>query len=506
VTEKSAIPELKKREREILALLSQGKTARAIGTRLNLAPETVRWYNKQIYRKLGVSSREEAVRSGIALGFIGASLADHSRPPVERSPIRYVTSENVSIAYQVIGRGPVDLLFMTGFVSHLELSWDDPGYTEFFESLGRYARVILFDKRGVGLSDRVQGASSIEDTISDARAVLQAAGSRRAFVSGTSESGAAAVLMASMHPELVRGLILIAATPMPARHGAEPEWSRPWESFEQIIALIKSTWGEPWAIERLAPSRLGDPVFEAWWARTLRAASSPSSVELIMKQTMQVDIRAILPHVRQRTLVIHKRGDRSVNVGAGRFLAERMPNASLVELPGDDHVYFVNGPPIVHAMTRFISEPDVEPEVDTWVAIVLHVAGAGSTIDEEKRRILDALQPRAIRTTALGWVAMFDAPNRAIRCAQRLQALGRGRVGGMALHVGACRSSDGAPVGGAHEIAGRLVESAEPGEILVSGTFRDILAGSAARLTPRSLDGGDAFTSPATVWRLEGGE
>jgi len=499
-----SIPELKEREREILALLAEGKTARAIGARLNLAAETVRWYNKQIYGKLGVSSREDAVRRGTALGLIGASLANLAQSPVERSPIRYVDNDGVSIAYQVIGRGPVDLLFMTGFVSHIEAGWEDPGYTEFFEALGRHARVVTFDKRGVGLSDRVHGASTIENTISDARSVMQAAGSTRAFVSGTSETGAAAVLMASMHPEHVQGLILIAATPMPARHGTEPEWARPWDLFEQRIAAIKATWGEPWAIEGLAPSRRGDTAFEAWWARTLRAASSPSSVELIMKQAMQVDIRAILPQVRHRTLVIHRTGDRSVSIGAGHYLAERLPNARLVELPGDDHIYFVDGLPIVNAITRFIAEPDKDPEIDTWVAIVLHMAGPSATIDDEKKRILDAMQPRAIRTTPHGWVAMFDAPNRAMRCAERLRALGRGRVGGMALHVGACRSSDGAPLGGAHEIAVRLVESAQPGEILVSGTLRDILAGSPVRLTPRSLDGGDAFTSPATVWRLEG--
>lgn len=496
-------PELKDREREILALLAEGRSARAIGTRLNLATETVRWYNKQIYGKLGASSREEAVSRAIALGLIGEAVAAFQRAPVERSAIRYTANEGVSIAYQVIGRGPVDLLFMAGFVSHLEASWEDPGYREFFEELGRHARVVVFDKRGVGLSDRAQGASSIDDTISDACAVLRAVGATRAFVSGTSESGAAAVLMASMHPELVRGLVLVAATPMPARHGAEPEWARPWDAFEQLIVAIRDTWGEPWAIERLAPSRIGDAGFEAWWARTLRAASSPSSVELILRQAMQVDVRAILPQVPTRTLVIHRSGDRAVNVGAARFLADRMPNACLVELPGEDHIYFVDGLPIAHAMARFITEPAAEPEIDTWVAILLHVAGPGASLDDAKRAILDATRPRTVRTTPDGWVAAFDAPARALRCAERLRALGRGRTGAMALHVGACRTSDGAPVGGTHDIARRLLASAEPGEILVSGTLRDILAGTPVMLSPRSVDGGDAFTSPSTVWRLD---
>jgi class 3 adenylate cyclase len=180
-----------------------------------------------------------------------------------------------------------------------------------------------------------------------------------------------------------------------------------------------------------------------------------------------------------------------------------MPNARLVELPGDDHVYFVEGLPIARAMLQFMAEPDVDPGVDTWVAIVLHMAGSGAQLDDEKRHILDAMAPRALRTTPHGWVAMFDAPNRALRSALRLRDLGRGRVGGMALHVGACRTSDGAPVGGAHEIAHRLVQSAAPGEILVSSTLRDLLAGAPIALVPRSVDGGDAFNSPATVWRME---
>ncbi len=494
-------PELKVREREILGLLAEGRSAREIGTRLGIAAETVRWYLKQLYEKLAVGSREEAVRRGLALGLLSRPLS--TARPVERSPIRYLSNDGVSIAYQVIGRGPVDLLFMAGFVSHLEICWEEPGCTAFMEELGRHARVIVFDRRGVGLSDRAQGASTIDDTISDARAVLRSVGSERAFVSGTSESGAAAILLASMHPESVQGLIAINTTAMPARQGPEPEWSRPWELFEQSIAGIRATWGEPWALERLAPSVRGDPAFVAWWARALRAASSPSSVESILRQTMRVDIRAILPQVRTRTLVIHRTGDRTVSVGAGRYLAERMPRARLVELAGDDHLFFVDAQPIAREMTRFLAEPNDEPEIETWVAILLHMAGSGSALDDEKRRILDALQPRAIHASAHGWMAAFDAPGRAVRCAERLRALGRGRAGGMVLHVGACRTSDGIPVGGSHDIAMRLLESANPGEVLVSGTLRDILAGSPVPLAPRSLDGGDAFTAPATVWALE---
>ena len=216
--------DLKERELEILRLLADRLTDRAIAGRLDLSVETVRWYNKQIYAKLGVASRTEAALHARSLGLLDTPVVAVDRAPTERSAIRYATNDGVSIAYQVVGSGPVDLLFIPGFVSHLEVSWEDPGYTAFFEALGRRARVIIFDKRGAGLSDRSQGASTIEQTISDARAVLRAVGSRRAFVSGTSEGGAAAVLLAATYPEEVRGLVLIASTPMIARHGVEPAW------------------------------------------------------------------------------------------------------------------------------------------------------------------------------------------------------------------------------------------------------------------------------------------
>ncbi len=494
--------DIKERERSILQLLAKGLSDREIAQRLNLAPETVRWYNKQLYGKLGVTSRASAVTRATALGLIGTTESTTAQRPIERSPIRYLTNEGVSIAYQVVGQGPVDLLFIGGFISHLEMSWEDPGYTTFVEELARSARVILFDRRGVGLSDRVQGASSIENTVSDARAVLSAVGSQRAFVAGPSEGGAAAVLLASMFPEQVQGLVLIAATAKPARRGTEPVWSRPWEQFEKNIELIQQHWGEPWSVERFAPSRKDDPNFLAWWSRAFRAASSPSSARLILEQAMQVDIRPLLPQVRTRTLVVHRRDDGIVPVDAGRYLAAVMPNASMVELPGADHLFFVDPAPITRAIVHFLAEPNEEPQVDTWIAIVLHAAGLGSTLDDDKRRLLESHAARNVRSTPMGWTALFDAPNRALRCAERLRALGRGRVGGLALHVGACRVSDGTPVGETHEVAYRLVEAARPGEVLVSSTLRDILAGSQVELQLRSIDGGDPAIPPNSVWSL----
>jgi pimeloyl-ACP methyl ester carboxylesterase/DNA-binding CsgD family transcriptional regulator len=494
--------DFKERELEILRLLSAGLTDRAIATRLHLAADTVRWYNKQLYLRLGVSSRGDAVQRARQLGLLQPSERATPRAPVERSPIRYVNNAGVSIAYQVVGNGPVDLVFIPGFVSHLELSWEDPGYAMFFDTLGRHARVLVFDKRGVGLSDRAQGASTIAQTISDARAVMRAAGSRRAFVSGTSEGGAAAVLLASMFPDEVRGLVLIASTPMVTRHGAAPSWAHPRAEYAQRMARIVESWGEPWTIERFAPTQVGNAPFEAWWTRALRSASSPASVKLTMQQAMQVDIRPLLPQVRTRTLVVHRVDDVITRIGAGRYLATRMPNATIVELPGADHLFFVQGQPIAQAIVRFVSEPSAEPEVDSWLAIILQAEGPGARLTDDVRRLLEAMDARHIRPGATGWMACFDAPNRAIHCAERLRAPGRGWSGAMALHVGACRTSDGAPMGTASAISQRLVDLAAAGEILLSSTLRDILSGSDLPMRARAIDGGDDDAPPMTVWEL----
>lgn len=501
VTRMTTTVVLKDREREILQLMARGASDKTIASRLNLSEQTVRWYNKQCYMKLGVRSRQAAVDRAVALGLLSEPTAE---TPVVRSPIRYVANDGVSIAYQTVGSGPVDLLFMTGFVSHLEMSWDEPECAAFFDALGRVARVILFDKRGVGLSDRHSGVATIDDTISDAQCVLRAVGSTRAFVSGTSESGAAAILLASIHPALVRGLILIGTTPMTARRGDTPEWAVPTAMFEQRIALVQARWGEPWALERFAPSRVGDSAFEAWWARALRSAASPATAGLIMQRAMQVDVRALLRHVHTRALVLHRTGDLIVDVGAARYLAAELPHATLVELPGADHLYFLDPLPIVREMTRFLAAPDVVTPPDTWVAIILQAHGAGARLDEQQRSLLQACDARHVTTGSRGWVALFDAPNRAIRCAQSLAALGSERTGGMSLHVGAAAVSDGRLADAARALAERLATSAAPGEVLVSATLRDILAGTPLTLVARSIDGGDADSPPMTVWQLLG--
>lgn len=324
-------PVLKTRELEILNLLAEGLTNAEIGVRLFLAHETVRWYNKHLFDKLEVRNRTEAVKRGTELGLIGPPLADKNPLP-KMLPVQYAANSDVHIAYQIIGEGPVDILFIHGFISHLELAWENPEFRDFFEQLGRFARVILFDKRGVGLSDRIQGAPTLDETVNDANCVLDATASKRTFVMGTSEGAAAAVLLASTYPDRIAGLILYGATPKIIRSGNDPEWAEVESDYDEMIEHMQAAWGKPWAVEVFAPSRATDENFRKWWAKVLRSASSPSSIKDVFNLIRKVDIRQLLPQVQTRTLVIHKTDDRMVSRKAGKYFADNMPNAEWLEI------------------------------------------------------------------------------------------------------------------------------------------------------------------------------
>jgi len=275
-------PQWKTRELAILHLLADGLTNAEIGARLFLAHDTVRWYNKQIFDKLDARNRTEAVKRARELGLIESNTQPTTikQTAIKRSPVHYADNGGVHIAYQVIGSGSVDLLFIHGFISHLEVAWENPEFTDFFEQLGKVARVILFDKRGVGLSDRIQGAPTLENTVEDANHVLDAVASKRTFVMGTSEGASAAVLLASTYPERVAGLILYGATPKIIRNGNHPEWAVPEEQFNNMIERMQRSWGEPWAVETFAPSRAKDELFRTWWAKVLKSASSRHKYKL----------------------------------------------------------------------------------------------------------------------------------------------------------------------------------------------------------------------------------
>ncbi|MEO7996421.1 MAG: alpha/beta fold hydrolase [Gemmatimonadaceae bacterium] len=495
-------PSLKLRESQVLKLMADGLSAPAIGLKLSLSADTVRWYIKQLYRELAVSSRAEAIRTAMARGLLDSPVRAAPHAAVTRSEVRYANNGGVHIAYQIVGSGPVDLLFLHGFVSHLDLSWQEPEYTAFFEGLGRAARVIMFDKRGVGVSDRDVGPSTVEQTVSDARCVLDVAGASRVFIMGTSETGAAAVLLASMYPERVEGLILFGASPFIGGHGKELPWLTSDGAQYPPLEPLPERWGEPWAIERFVPSRATIPAFRDWWSRMLRASTSPSAVRTVLTRARAVDIRALLPSITTRTFIVHRVGDRLVPLSAGRYFATHLPNARMVELPGDDHVFWVDGDELVRTVVNYLKHPDAAADVRTWIAIILCMSGNGAKLDDAKRAVLEAHGARFLRQSDAAWTALFDGPSTALRCARALRALGKGRVGGMSLHVGACSLSDGVPVGAAFARVMDAAHATAPGEIVLTGMLRDILAGADVSVAVHSLAAGDVDMPTSTKWAV----
>lgn len=468
----------KPRELEILQLLSQGLTNSDIAARLHLSQETVRWYNKQIFEKLDVSNRTQAVQKA---GEQNLLTGPERGVDVKRSnagAVRYVSNGGIHIAYKIIGNGPVDLLFIHGFLSNLEIAFEDPQYTAFFNQLGKSARVILFDKRGMGLSDRVQGAPSLEDTMSDALCVLDAAASNRTFVMGTSEGGAVSVLLASTYPERVRGLILYSSTPKLVRTNGEPDWADDGEAFERILIRIREQWGEAWGLQNFAPSRAQDETFRNWWAKVLRSSTSPSEASAVLKTLRDIDICPLLPQIRTRTLILHKTHDRIVDVGASRYFSAHMPNAKYIELPGADHFFFIDCERILTEVENFMRE-EQDSLADTWIGIVLYLNLPNL------KRVEKVLQAELKESRAKGIfflegeaTATFDSPSRAIQCALRLKELVNDEAMRISLHVGECVVENGKPTQTVLEIARRAAEFAPQNKVIVTQTLRDILAGS----------------------------
>lgn len=492
-----AMPALKSRELQILRLLAQDLSAPAVAAKLGLTAETVRWYTKQLYKALDVNSRAAAIRCAMEHGLLDTAIAPSVAPaPVARSPVRFVEREGVSIAYQVVGDGPVDVLLIPGIFSQVDLWWELPEYAAYLERLGRAARVILFDKRGSGASDRDHGASTIEHTVNDACAVLDAVGSRRAFVYGTSDGGAASLLLASMRPERVRGLITFGVSACFRAHDIVVPW-RERVMHPERARPSGSAWTDDFPLEVFLPSRAAVNRHRDWWPRFLRASSGPSLVVQQIRANLDIDLRALAPSITTRTLLLHRAGDRVVPVSAAHALAGGLPNAQLVVLSGADHAFFVDDDGAMSdAVLDFLARPEASDAVRTFIGIVL--AGHGGPPSGEVEALLQAHAPRAVRAHDGGWCAVFDAPSHALRCARALRALGRGRVSGLALHVGGCALADGAPVGSTGAVAYDAAARAKAGEVLVTSTLRDILAGMDAGMRAHGVSEG-----ASTVWLLD---
>src|SRR5438105_7736590 len=413
---------------------------------------------------------------------------------------RYARSGDSSIAYQVVGDGPIDLVLVLGFATHLELQWEMPPIVRFFDRLSSFSRLILFDKRGTGLSDPVTGVQTLEQRPDDVRAVMDAAGSERAALFGISEGGPMSVLFAAAHPDRVTSLVLYGAMGRTTEAPDYP-WASPAQALRESAAeFIAPYWGRQaqGMVELFAPSLADDPRAAEFSARMERSAASPAMVQKIFEMFLDIDVRAVLPTIHVPTLVVHRRGDRVVNRRAGEELAAQIPGARYVELPGIDHLPWAgDADAVLGEIEEFLTGARSVPEPDRVLATVMFTDIVGSTeraaeLGEARwrellgahqsavRRELTRFRGREVKTLGDGSLATFDGPARAIRCGQAIAETARGsglevRIG---LHSGEVELM-GEDVGGiAVHIAARVGGLAAPGEVLVSSTVKDLVAGS----------------------------
>jgi class 3 adenylate cyclase len=411
----------------------------------------------------------------------------------------------VHVAYQVFGEGEIDLVVVPGFVTHIELAWEHEPARRFAAELASFARVISFDRRGSGLSDPLPTAPTLEERMDDVRAVMDAAGSERAALLGISEGVPMSILFAAAHPE--RTTALIASGGMARSTWAEDyPFGPPAEGLvESNRELIAPYWGQGAIIEVTAPSQQDVPEAREFMGRLERSTASPGMLVSLFEMFIQLDVREVVPSVKVPALVLHKTHDRLVNVRHGRWLAEHLPNAKLVELPGADHNVWYEGRDETVAEvrefltgTRVVAEPDRVLATLLFTDIVDSTRTAESLGDARWRGVLEGHQAavrdslgryggREVNTTGDGFLATFDGPARAIRCAQEVvgsaERLGvRVRAG---VHTGEVELM-GEDVGGIGvHIAARVSAAAGPGEVLVSRTVKDLVIGSSIAFEDR---------------------
>ena len=443
-------------------------------------------------------------------------------PAATRPKTQYATSTGgVNIAYQVIGEGPLDLVFVMGWVSHLEYSWQEPSFARFLTRLASFSRLILFDKRGTGLSDAVPLSElpTLEQRVTDVQAVMDAVGSERAALLGVSEGGPMCGLFAATHPERTEALVMIGS--YAKRLWAEDyPWGPTEREREEFRNEMKRSWGGPIGIEERAPSMAGDPQFREWWAAYLRMGASPAAAMALTQMNAEVDVRSVLPSIRVPSLVIHRRDDACLPVEGGRFIASLIPGAKYVELEGKDHLPFAGDQDeILDEIEEFLTgartcagAERLFDRVLTTVLFVLFDAPTAAAYVNGRREIKALHQYYARRELALfrgkeiemtngHLFATFDGPARAIRCALAIvdaaARLGmRVRAG---LHTGECDVT-GKTIGGLTVQLGESVAGlASFGEVLISHTVKDLVAGSGIEFEPR---GAHAPESLHGEWRL----
>ena len=433
------------------------------------------------------------------------------------SETKYAKSGDVYIAYRVFGEGPRDIILIPGTVSHVELFWELAANQHMLKRLSSFARVIVFDKRGQGLSDRI-AEQTLEERTGDVRAVLDAVGSESAAIYGWSEGGAMSLMFAATYPQRTSALVLFGSY---ASVRDEP-WALAPELFRTLLETLQEHWGQGILVPLNAPSRANDRAFVKWWAQLERAAATPNAIVSLVRANYEIDVRHILPSISAPTLIFHRVDDSLVPVRAGRYLAEHIPGARYTELPGADHLIQALDQDVLDRMLdeieEFLTGTRQRPEPDRILATLLMNDIVGSTEQAVElgdrrwkellteyyasvRKELAAFHGHEVNTTGDGVLATFDGPARAIRCAcsirERVRSLGiRIRTG---LHTGECELIDGGIGGIAVHIAARVAAQAGADEVLVSGTVKDLVAGSQLTFADR---GSHSLKVVPGEWRL----
>jgi pimeloyl-ACP methyl ester carboxylesterase/class 3 adenylate cyclase len=415
----------------------------------------------------------------------------------------YAKSGDINIAYQVVGDGPLDLVFVPGFISHLDLQWADPRIARFLEKLASFSRLILFDKRGTGLSDPVAAPAPLEDRMDDVRAVMDAAGSECAALLGLSEGGAMSVLFAATYPERTRALILCGTFATGTLDPDDNPGGQRWvDEFHRVRAAAEH-WGEGRTLEIFAPSadgerdRIGRGIYE-------RSAASPQMTRTLLDMVVETDVRDLLPSIRVPTLILH-REEEFVPVESARYLAEHIPGARLVVLPGADHIpFYGDADGYAEEIEEFLTGARHAPPPDRILTTVMFTDIVGSTEraaaagdarwrelvarhDELVRTELERHRGREVKTLGDGFLVTFDGPARGIRCARAIADNVRAldinvRAG---LHTGECELV-GDDIGGmAVNIGARISALAGADEVLVSSTVKDLVVGSGISFADR---------------------
>lgn len=434
---------------------------------------------------------------------------------------RYARSGDVSLAYQVVGDGPIDLVLFGTFVSHVELIWENPEAADFLQRLASFSRLIIFDKRGVGMSDpmALMSPPTLEERLEDVRAVMDAAGCEQAALFGNSEGAQLAALFAVSHPERTRAIILMSSFAR-IRRGSDYPIGVPGDVLTRTAEATSDRWGELDTVRLVLPSVGGDEHKMRWWAHFFRISSSPGAAVAQIRMNSDVDVRDLLPLVHVPTLVLHAGDDQWVRADAGRFVADHIDGARYVELPGGDHLPYAElGPRVAEEIQDFLT--GTRPAVDSQrvLATVLFSDIVGSTEraaadgdqrwrsileahDRDVRRQIERFDGWGIRSTGDGFLALFDGPAKAIKCADAIRSAARAhgldvRIG---IHTGEVEKRPGDDVAGIGvHIGARVAAKAGSGEILVSGVIPSLVVGSDVEFAERGVE---TLKGVPGEWRL----